>query len=348
MSSSSAPRSDRTVDQVPGPAGYLVTVDGTEHRFVVPPGEPILTAARRAGVWLPFECGWGSCSTCKVTVLEGQVELLFPDAPALDPRDVRRSRSITCQATAASDLTLKVLRLGPVQERPTRDHVGVLAGVEPLGPGIHRFTFRLDGPGGRSVAEYRPGQYAILQLGPGLRRCYSMAGLPGGDEVRFVAKHYPGRPGSSALFGLPPGARVPMALPFGDFWLRPEGARDVLVAGGTGIAPILAMLQQLVAEGSRRSLLVLYGANTAAELACWPELLALASRLPGAELHGVLMTPGPGWPGRVGTVTDALDELAGPDDRFYLAGPPVMVDAALAVLRERGTGLDRVHHDRFG
>lgn len=338
MSSSSAPPSEAA-----GPAGYLVRVDGTDHRFVVPPGESILTAARRAGVWLPFECGWGSCSSCKVTVLEGEVALLFPDAPAVDARDARRSRSITCQATPVSDLTLKVLRLGPTEERPTRDHVGELVRVEPVGPGIHRFTFRLDGP-----AEYRPGQYAILQLGPGLWRCYSMAGLPGGDEVTFVAKHYPGRPGSDALYALPPGGRVPMALPYGDFWLRPEGARDVLVAGGTGIAPILALLQQLAAEGARRSLLVLYGANTVPELACWTELLALVSRLPRAELHGVVMTPAPGWTGRVGTVTEPLGELARPDDRFYLAGPPVMVDAALAVLRDRQVGLDRIHHDRFG
>ncbi|MDV2477545.1 2Fe-2S iron-sulfur cluster binding domain-containing protein [Rhodococcus zopfii] len=211
MSSSLAPLSDPAVV-----GHYRVTVEPSGDSFVVRPGENILAAGRRAGVWLPFECGWGSCGTCKATLVSGEVELLFPEAPAIDPRDERRRRKLTCQTTATTDVTLKVTRLGPFEERPTTDRVAQLVDKRELGPGICSFTFALDAP-----ADFRPGQYAILELGPDLRRCYSMAGGPG-DEITFVAKHYEGRPGSTALHALEVGASVPIAVPFGDMWLRDD------------------------------------------------------------------------------------------------------------------------------
>jgi len=326
-------------------ASYEVRVAGTDLSFRVSSGERILAAARRAGVWLPFECGWGSCSTCKATLVEGQVELLYPDAPALDPRDERRRRFLACQSTACSDLTIKVPRTGPTEERPTRDYRAELLNAEDLGPDIRRFRFRLD-----AASQYRPGQHGIFGLGPGLRRCYSMAGLPGTDCVEFIAKCYPGRPGSTALFGLSAGDRVPIELPYGDMWLRANHRDAVLTAGGTGISAIIALLRQLADTNTTRRVHVFYGANTEAELVCWDELQTLVAQLPSARLYGAVARPASGWSGITGFVTDALGpQLATLTDvDHYLAGPPVMVDAVLALLRERGTPLDRIHFDRFG
>ncbi|MBS4730371.1 2Fe-2S iron-sulfur cluster binding domain-containing protein [Mycobacterium sp. SM1] len=320
-------------------------VAGTDVRFRVRSGERILGAARRAGVWLPFECGWGSCSTCKATLVEGEVQLLFPEAPAVDPRDARRRRFLACQSTACSDITLKVLRFGPFEERPTRDYRAELLTAEELGPGIRRFRFRLD-----AASVYRPGQHAILEFGPNLRRCYSMAGLPGADTVEFIAKRYPGGPGSGALFSLSPGEPIPIELPYGDMWVR-AGQRDVvLTAGGTGISAIIALVRQLADTATSRRVHVFYGANTRDELVCWDELQALVARLPSARLHGALAKPAGGWPGTTGFVTDALGPQleALRDAEHYLAGPPVMVDAVLALLREHNTPIDRIHYDRFG
>lgn len=338
MSSSPERRSDTDG----GPC--RVRIAGTDLQFAVGPGERILGAAHRAGVWLPFECGWGSCGTCKVTLLEGEVELLYPDAPAVDPRDARRRRALICQTTARSDLVVKVLRTGPTEERPTRDHRAELLAAEQLGPDIGRFRFRLD-----TAGVYRPGQYAVVELGRDVRRCYSMAGPAGSDTVEFIAKRYPGGAGSGALFALEPGERVLLELPYGDMWLR-SGVRDVvLTAGGTGLSPVLALLRQLAAAGDPRRIHVFYGANTEEELVCWEELQALVARLPAARLHGALAKPTRPWAGTTGLVTDALaprlDELAEAD--HYLAGPPVMVDAVLALLRAGGTPIDRIHYDRF-
>lgn len=342
MSSSPAPPSDPD-----GPAGrpHRVRVADTDHEFEVGVGERILAAARRAGVWLPFECGWGTCGTCKVTLVDGEVDLLFPDAPAIDRRDERRRRMLTCQTTPASDLTIKALKVGPVDERPTRDHLAELVGFDEVGPQIRRFRFRLDSP-----ARYRPGQYAILVLEPHLRRCYSMSGPPGGEVVEFIAKRYDGKPGSGRLFELEPGDRLPVELPYGDMWLRPGTRPVVLTAGGTGVSAVLAVLHELVATGATRPVHVFYGANTEADLACWDDVCELVGKLPDAVGHPVLLRPDTAWHGDTGVVTDSLArELPAIDDPdHYFAGPPVMVDAVTALLRERGIALDRLYFDRFG
>lgn len=326
---------------------YRVTVANTGETFEVREGERILAAARRAGIRLPFECGWGSCGTCKVTVVEGDSALLFAQAPAVGPRDVRRRRLVTCQTTPTSDLVIAALRTGdrPRDELPTEDHDARLVEIEDLGPQIRRFRFRL----GRT-AVYRAGQYALLEVAPGLRRCYSMANLAGSPIVEFIAKRYDGGPGSDRLFRLAVGSRIPMELPYGGMWLH-EGDRPVvLIAGGTGISPVLALTRHLAATGDRRPVRVFYGATSPAELVCWDELGTLVAGLADGGLHGALLKPDAGWDGTTGFVTDALhrhaEYLAGAE--VYLAGPPPMVHAALATLRNCGVGLDRIHYDSFG
>lgn len=342
-----APPSDPAVlgagTPAPRTAGpYRVTVEPSGDSFAVRPGENILAAGRRAGVWLPFECGWGSCGTCKATLVSGEVELLFPEAPAIDPRDERRRRKLTCQTTATTDVTLKVTRLGPFEERPTSDRVAQLVDKRELGPGICSFTFALDAP-----ADFRPGQYAILELGPDLRRCYSMDGGPG-DEITFVAKHYDGRPGSTALHALEVGASVPIAVPFGDMWLRDDDSPAILIAGGTGVAPVLSLVRHMAERRRTHPVTVLYGANTPGELVCLDELAAAVAQLPEGELVPVVTQADDTWEGRRGFATTPLGEIATPAHRYYLAGPPPMVDATMAVLRECGAGLDRIHVDKFG
>jgi toluene monooxygenase electron transfer component len=332
------------------PRTYRVALASTSATFEVADGERILAAARRAGIWLPFECGWGSCGTCKVTLVDGQVRVLFPGAPAIDPRDARRCRMLICQTTPCSDVTIKPLRADgePRPERPTQDYPARLLGADQLGPGIRRFRFTLARP-----ALYRPGQYAIIDLGSGLRRCYSMSGLAGSPVIEFVAKQQPGGPGSGRLFALAPGNQVQIELPYGDMWLRPSTRPIALLAGGTGISPILALTLSLSAAGDPRPVRVFYGAATHAELACWDQLSTAITALPDGRLCGALESPAhaPGsLPVTTGFVTDALaphlEEIADAD--IYLAGPPPMVNAALERLQDAKIPLDRIHYDRFG
>lgn len=329
------------------PPTYAVTVSQTGESFPAEAGERLLGAARRAGIWPPFECGWGSCGTCKVTLVEGTAELVFPDAPSYGARDVRRNRILLCQSVATSDLTIKPYRVStePQPELATRDDVAELAKVEELGPDISRFTFRLPSP-----VTYLEGQYAALRVAPEVWRCYSMADLAGSDVISFIAKRYDGGVGSNALFALEPGSSIDIELPYGGMWLKPPPAPIVLVAGGTGISPILAMVRRLVADHDTRPVRVYYGAGSPAELVAWDELHELVGELSDAVLTGAVVEADEDWDGTRGVVTEALVhcvELA-TDADVYLAGPPAMVDAVLAVLKEHNVGMDRISFDRFG
>ncbi len=326
---------------------HEVRIADSDARFPVLEGERILRAARRAGVWLPFECGWGSCGTCKVTLLEGEASALFDEAPSVTPRDARRGRILACQSSATTDLVIKPAWVSrePRPEFNTDSCAAVLVEEDAVGPDIRRFRFQLD----RAIA-YREGQHAILDLGGGLRRCYSMANLSGSADVDFIAKRYDGRPGSERLFSLGKGAEISIEVPYGEMWVRDSERPICLVAGGTGVAPILGMLRRLAGMSDSRRTHVFFGANRREELVCWEEVVDLAGDLDNGQVTGALARPEPGWDGVRGFVTDALSRAL-PDltrASFYIAGPPAMTDAVLALLKESGVQLDRIHYDSFG
>lgn len=325
---------------------HRVSIADTDISFEVAPGERILTAALRAGAWIPFECGWGSCGTCKVTLVSGEVETLFAEAPAISPRDARRNKILACQSSPASDLVVKPTW---VQDSP-RDGLAaqrcaaVLATKDEIGPAIFRLGFTLE-----HAVPFREGQHAVIEVGA-LRRCYSMSNRPGTATAEFIMKRYDGKAGSETVSALSPGDDVVIEMPFGEMWLQDTDAPVVLVAGGTGIAPILSLLHQLAADRDPRPVRVVYGANVFDELVCWDDLASLAGELPNSALLGALARPHPGWEGVEGLVTHALEPMLGDlgNADFYIAGPPVMTNAVRAQLSEAGVQLDRIRYDSFG
>jgi len=311
-------------------------------------GETILQSSRRAGVVLRYECGWGSCGACKVTLVEGQVELIFPGAPAVSPRDARRGQILACQSRALSDL--KVAR-NPAEwtgaTKSCSEQKATLREVEDLGSEIRLFTFETTNP-----AVFSPGQYAILHFAERLRRCYSMCNLPGDNVLQFIAKRYENGAGSNALAALRVGDRITIEAPFGVCTLERRSGRKVFVAGGTGVSPILAMVreaadQQLDFEAPVH---VIYGARTPADLAAADTLQQAANRVRHAQYLPVVEHAPSGWPHATGFVTDAIAATI-EDPRtveFYVAGPPAMVNAVKALLRRLDVPITQVHYDSFG
>lgn len=311
-------------------------------------GETILQAAWRAGVELPYECGWGRCGTCKLTLVEGEAELIFPEAPAVNLRDTRRARVLACQCRAISDL---VIRRPPGEwaGMPIRcvEHKATLRNVERLGPEIRRFTFETAEP-----AEFLPGQYAILHLGEKLRRAYSMCNLPGGNILQLIAKRYEGGIGSNALAGMQPGQGITIEAPFGVCTLRRKPGRKVFVAGGTGISPILSMVSQAAGEGINfdAPVHVIYGAQTPADLAAGDLLQEATRRIANAQYLPVVKDAPEDWPYATGLVTDAIAATISEPSaaEFYVAGPPVMVNAVKTLLQRADVPITQVCYDSFG
>lgn len=326
---------------------FTVTIEDGPH-FDARADETLLQAARRAGVALPHECGWGSCGSCKVTLVAGETELMFPNAPAISPRDARTSRILACQSMARSDVTIRLSpAAAPPLARPSREQRAELIAIEELAPEIRRFTFRPEGG-----ADFLPGQYAILHLAPGLRRAYSMCNLPDGTHLQIISKRYAGGAGSTALAAMTSGAQVVIEAPFGACTLKPRPGRKIFVAGGTGISPILALARQAAQEGVDfgAPVDVIYCARRAADLAAGDELAAAVGQIPGARYHPVLEEDPEGRAALTGRAPEAIAAMDFDPAavEFYVAGPPVMVNAVKAQLKEAGVPITRVHYDSFG
>jgi toluene monooxygenase electron transfer component len=283
-----------------------------------------------------------------LTLVSGEVELLFPGAPAVSPRDARRGRILACQGRAISDLTIR-LNPGEWAGPPIRcvEHRAILQSVEELGPEIRRFTFETE-----EIAEFLPGQYAILHLGENLRRAYSMCNLPGGKILQLIAKRYEDGSGSNSLARLQPGQRITIEAPFGVCTLKRKPGRKVFVAGGTGISPILSMVCQAADEriDFEAPVHVIYGARSPADLAAGDLLEQAVKCIPHAQYLPVVEHAPEDWPYATGFVTDAIaTTIAEPSAaEFYVAGPPVMVSAIKTLLQRADVPITQVHYDSFG
>jgi toluene monooxygenase electron transfer component len=322
-----------------------VTLEPSGITFEQAPGQRLLEAAREAGVWLPFECGWGSCGTCKATLVSGEVELVVAEAAAISERDARRGRILVCQSSATTDVTLKPLRVSDVPDpsRAVRVVHGSVAAIVEVAPAV--FDVSIDAG---SAFDFRPGQYAIVHGPQDERRCYSFAGAPGGSGIRLVVKQYDGRPVSTWMSSLRVGDALTFEGPYGDVWLRDSSRPLLMIAGGSGISAILGLARDASTRARNGGLTVVYGARTSADLALLDELRSLVSAHGDGRVRPVVESGALVEGAVAGRVTDCLTDLDCADSDVYLAGPPAMVDAAELVLIEQGVGRDRLFVDRFG
>jgi len=316
-----------------------------ELSVIVRRGETILDALRRADVWVPYECGWGSCGTCKAQLVSGEIR--YRSQPScLRPHDAKLKRIALCQAEPISpEVVIRPLR---VSDRPdphlaTVDVHGRLQARRWITHDLFELDLELSQP-----VRYTPGQYALLEWN-GQRRCYSMvdpSGESGTDNLRFLIRLYASGTLSPVLATLPIGTEISLQVPYGGAYLRPA-PQYLLIAGGTGIAPLRAIIKALDAH-HLASTWLLYGAATPTHLA-YAEELALLLR-PDRFLCSV-DRPTSHWAGPTGPVTDLLPKVLPSLDtaavRCYLAGPPAMVTAAERLLRDAGIGAERIHADAF-
>lgn len=324
--------------------------------FTCDDGEPILRAGLRAGIGMPYECGVGGCGTCKVQVLDGEVEMLWAEAPALSDRDRKKNRVLACQATCKGNARIRV-HPDPACEPVIRPTVqgATLTARRSITADIEEFSVQTDGP-----ADFLAGQYALLSL-PGIAgdRAYSMSNLPNDDGIwEFQIRRVPGGSATSHLFDAAKvGDRMRLDGPYGMAFLRDTGRDVVCIAGGSGLAPMISISRRFAADPAfaDRSLTFLYGARTPADV-CGQDMLEL---LPG---YGARLTYVPvvsdaqaaedaGWQGRVGFVHDHIGEVTGgglSDREFYFAGPPAMSTAIEDLLTGAGeVPAGQIHFDRF-
>lgn len=320
--------------------------------------ETVLDASFRQGYSLVHGCREGQCSACKCYLLEGEVALKRYSTFALSDSEQDSGYTLLCRAMPEEDLTVELLHFDPDNYRSefvistieTTVHA-----VEPLSHDISRVVVQL--PEGAEFP-YRPGSYADIHV-PGdaeARRSFSMANLPGEGRLEFIVKRYPGGAISGLLEdeSIAGGVSLTVTGPYGAFALRDNDRAVLMIAGGSGMAPQLALLRHMVQEGIDRPTRFFYGARGTRDLIEIAELERLGAALPNFRFVPVLSDADDDaeWSGEAGMVHEAVarylaDGELGSDFEAYLCGPPPMVEAAQEMLESFGIDVSQIHFDKF-
>jgi NAD(P)H-flavin reductase/ferredoxin len=314
--------------------------------ITVNPKETLLTAALREGIEFPHSCRVGGCATCKCKLVSGQVKELTETGYILSDAELDQGYILACQAVPKNDVRIEV----DLSAQGTRRSVqGRVLSQQALTHDITRLTVRLD-----ETLNYKAGQFANLSVAslPGVARSYSFATpVQANGHVSFFVREVPNGVFSTHIHrDQVVGQSVTVEGPMGDFWLRPDSAPMLLIAGGSGLAPMLALLQDAADQGVSRDVTLLFGARQERDLYAQAEIDDLARRWKGRfQFLPVLseVTPDAPWQGARGLVTEHLSSVMVPGCHAYLCGPPPMIDAAMPLLLQQGISRANIHADRF-
>ena len=327
---------------------HTVTLQANGKRFDVADGESVLDAARRAGLALPYSCLAGACGSCKATLLSGECH--YPNNPpnALNAAEVARHQVLLCQAVPRSDLVIAAREIPSVAHMPRRVLALKLTARELLAPDVMRLI--LQPPRGERLQRLA-GQYVDVLLAGGKRRAFSIANAPHlGTHIELHVRHVAGGDFTQHVFtDLKPGAVLRVEGPLGTFVPREDSERRMIfVAGGTGFAPIKALIEHFLHLGTRRAMTLYWGARAAPEL----YLRALPQQWAGSgalRFVPVISDPEAAAGLRAGFVHEAVledeNELAGAD--VYMSGPPALIDAGRRSFVQAGLPEERLFYDSF-
>jgi len=308
------------------------------------PRETLLQAAVRNHVNVPHSCRVGACGTCKCRLVSGQVKELTETGYLLSAEEIDEGYILACQSVPLTDVTIDRIEIASshVQKR-----CGRVLGQERMTHDIVRLRVGLDEP-----MAYRAGQYVTLSIeGSEAERSYSFATPPRGNEASFLIRKVPGGIFSTLVNETDVVGR-PMTLtgPHGDFWLRDGDEPLLFVAGGSGLAPILAILEDAVRNGIRRDAVVLFGARQQRDLYALEQIRSIADRWSARFRFIPVLSSAEddaSWAGERGFVTTLIPPLLHQNTHAYLCGPPQMIDAAISLLKEQGIVEEHIHFDRF-
>lgn len=337
-----------------GREASVVTVQPAGVSFEVRGNQSILEAALGQGIAYPHSCTVGTCGSCKSRLLRGRIREITNFAYVLSAAELQGGIILACQAAARGEVELEVAGLAAHRLHPAVSCHGEVVATRALAPDVLELTLALDGP-----LAFDAGQYAQLEVDEVHgARAYSFAVPPqpgGRSEVSFFVRHVPGGAFTDLLFsGALAGRRLRVHGPLGNFWLRESHAPMVCVAGGSGLAPLVALLEDAIARQVGRPCVLLFGARRRADLYALDRIEAIRARWNGAFSFVPVLSAADDdatWGGARGLVTEhiarAAQGLLSADAEGYLCGPPGMIDAAVETFTALGLAPANLHCDRF-
>lgn len=341
------------------PSTFTLQINGPETTLTAQAKESILLAALHHGVALPYNCRVGGCGECKCRLISGKVKELTDKSYLLSAEELQQNYILACQSLPRSDVVIEVaLR----QDQPSHPIVETEARITQLTPLTHdivHLRVALAQP-----MTYTTGQYADLivpaEAGPagGQTRSYSFASAPAAhanDQADFFIRKVPGGAFTTWLFTHGRvGQHLHLRGPYGDFSLHAHAGPVVCIAGGSGLAPIKAILEQAVEAGrADQPLLIILGARTQQDLYGADMVAWLQRQWRGPLQFEPILSEEPAdsdWHGRRGWISDHLRALLGEtasQHQAYLCGPPAMIDTCIDHLAQAGVPSSSVFFDKF-
>ena len=334
---------------------FNITVQPSGRAFTANPEEAVLAAAIRQGVGLPYGCKDGACGSCKCKKLEGEVVHGEHQSKALSAEEAAQGFILTCCAVPQTDLVLESRQVTdesafPIKKMPVR-----VAALDKKSADVMQLRLQLPAT---ETFRYHAGQYIEFILRDGARRAYSMANAPHTQAeapgVELHIRHMPGGKFTDHVFGAMKEKDIlRVEGPFGSFYLREDSDKSiVLLASGTGFAPIKALIEQLQFKGSTRAVTLYWGGRRPQDLYLHDWVLARAAEMPQLRYVPVVSDAQPedGWSGRTGFVHQAvLDDFADlSGHQVYACGAPIVVESArTAYSAQRGLPTEEFYADAF-
>ena len=316
---------------------FQVSVLPSNRSFTVAVDEPILTAGIRQGVALPYGCKDGACGSCKCKMLEGKVVHGTHQPKALSAEEEAKGYILTCCAKPQSDIVLESRQVTSADAFPIKRMPSRVISLEKKSHDV--MVIKLQLPASDTL-QFKAGQYIEFILRDGARRSYSMASAPHiaaeSKTLELHLRHMSGGKFTDHVFGEMKEKEIQrIEGPFGSFYLREDSEKPIiLLASGTGFAPIKAIIQHMQHQGNKRPVVLYWGGRRLADLYMHDWVQAHVAAMPNLRYVPVVSNalPEDAWTGRTGFVHQAVmaDFADLSDHQVYACGAPIVVDSAQA------------------
>ena len=315
---------------------FQIVVQPSGRSFTVEGDETLLSAGIRQGLNMPYGCKDGACGSCKCKKISGEVQLGTYQTKALSDKERAQGLVLTCCATALSDVVLESKQVTSADAFPMKKMPVRVASMEKVSSDVMRIFLQLPAT---ELMQYHAGQYVEFLLRDGSRRAYSMANAPhtlaaDAPKVELHIRHMPGGKFTDHVFGAMKEKDIQRVEgPQGGFYLREESATPiVLLASGTGFAPIKALIEHMQHKGITRPTRLYWGGRRPSDLYLNDWVLAQLPLMPHLQYIPVVSDalPEDAWSGRTGFVHMAVlqDTPSLAAYQVYACGAPIVVDSA--------------------
>ncbi len=333
-----------------------IDINGGTKKITIKGGGTLLDALGAQKIFIPSACGGrGTCAYCKLRVLEGGGDLLPTEEPYMNEQERASQVRLSCQVKVRNSLKIEI----PAELFAIKEYTCVCEKIIDRTYDTKQFNLRLTDP---TTIDYIAGQY-VQVLAPAYEgspeevyRAYSISSDPADkSNIELIVRRVPGGICTTYLFDhLKQGDKAKINGPYGQFYVRETNSPIIFVAGGSGIAPIKAMLHHMKNTKNPRPAILFFGVGTTEDLYLVDEIEKIRQALPNFKFIPTVSQPEPDshWQGAVGRVTEVagkylMTQPNAKDYECYLCGSPGMVDSALKVTTEIGIPIEKNYYDKF-